>query len=279
MRQEMKLNGSFCSAFHRAVTFFAAPHVAVEAAVAALKPDAFCAVSFDPAVIALTFPNGAPANGGALPEGEFSVSSLGEDPNGGTPVKLHCRLLEVREIGDHRMVFAAVERAEIPGGTPSVYWRRASFRLQLDYPFLESSPALEGFIHEWHAGGLPKAAWTHAAHVAVTGYYALDNTQDDVFAIMKRGILHFNTCTGVVNGPDSGYHETLTRFWANMITHSIRDMQPGSRFEAAMGAVRLFGEDRDLPALFYSGNIVRNQHARREWVPPDQEPLPEWYAR
>jgi len=119
-------------------------------------------------------------------------------------------------------------------------------------------------------------SWTHAAHVAVTGYHAFNNTAESVFAEMKLGILHFNSFTGVVNGPDSGYHETLTRFWSNIITSTVRGAKPESRFEAARCAVRHFGEDRDLPSLFYSFNVARDRGARSEWVAPDREPLPEW---
>jgi hypothetical protein len=42
--------------------------------------------------------------------------------------------------------------------------------------------------------------------------------------------------------------------------------------------VRLFGEDRDLPNLFYSFDVVRDRRARSEWVAPDLEPLAEWYG-
>ncbi len=260
----MKPDRSFSSAFRRAATFFPSAAVVVESGPGVLKPDSFCIVSFDPPILAVTFPNPAPS----LDPGGFSVSS--------PLAKLDCTLLETREIGDHTMFFAAVQRVEIHGGHPRVNWRRATFNLRLEYPFLETPDALDTFVNSWRTCVLPKNAWTHAAHVAVTGYQAFDKAAETVFAEMKRGILHFNSCTGVVNGPDSGYHETLTRFWSNTITHSVRNAAPQSRFDAATLAVRLFGEDRDLPTLFYSFNVARDRRARGEWVPPDQEPLPEW---
>jgi hypothetical protein len=260
----MKLNRSFGAAFHRAATFFPSPVLTLECGQSSQKPDAFCAVSCDPPIVAVTLPAGASA-----PTREFSISAA--------PVKFDCAALETQEIGDHIVIFAAVQRMEIRRGpAPPVSWRRASFQLRLDYPFLESAAALEDFVNAWLTGVLPKSAWTHAAHVAVTGCFAFENAREIVFTEMKRGILHFNAATGVVNGPDSGYHETLTRFWSDMITRSIRENKPQSRLDAASCAVRLFGEDRDLPALFYSFDVVRNRRARSEWLPPDQEPLPEW---
>ena len=260
----MKLSRSFCSAFRRAVTFFPVGSVSVESGLCSLRPDSFCAVSYDPAIVAVTFARSAPER----PAREFAVSAAG--------IRLGCTLLESRDVGDHVMVLATVRNVEIRAASPKVHWRRASFELRLDYPFLASDHALDEFVNSWRSGVLPKDAWTHAAHVAVTGYFAFDNPAEVVFAIMKRGILHFNSCAGVVNGPDSGYHETLTQFWSNRITCSVRDAAPESRLDAARHAVRIFGEDRDLPSLFYSFDVVRDRRARGEWVPPDLEPMPDW---
>jgi hypothetical protein len=260
----MELNGPLCNVFRRAATFLPAAKAVVESRDGATVPDSFCAVSFDPPLVALTFPLDA----SALPGAELSVSVPG--------VRLECKVIEKKEIGDHVMLFADVKRVEIRGGRPKVKWRGAWFELQFSYPFLESPDILEGFVRDWRTGVLPKERWTHSAHVAVTGYYAFEHGPDVVFAEMKRGILHFNSCTGVANGPDGGYHETLTRFWSNRITLSVHDAKPESRLDAATHAVGLFGEDRDLPALFYSFNVVSDRRARREWVAPDVEPLPAW---
>jgi hypothetical protein len=138
-----------------------------------------------------------------------------------------------------------------------------------DCPFLEDATALDAFVEQWREGTLEKSAWTHAAHVGVAGYFALDNTAEGVFARMKRGILHLNDRTGVVNGPDSGYHETLTQFWSNIITESVHAARLRSRFEAAAYAVRMFGDKRDLPKRYYSFDVIRDRRARAGWVAPD----------
>jgi hypothetical protein len=259
----MKPNACFGSAFRRAASFFPTAAVAMESEGQGAKVDGLCVVSFDPPVVALTF---APAG---VPNQLFEVSA-------GAAVRLKCRAVERKEVGDHVMVFAAVEDAEISGGEVLVNWRGAAFGLRLEYPFLASAESLEAFVNDWRMGSLPKSAWTHAAHVGVTGYYAFDRTADEVFGEMRPGILKHNVAVGGVNGPDSGYHETLTRFWSITITRAVHGAKPQSRLEAARCAVRIFGEDRDLPALFYSFNVVRDQRARREWVAPDLEPRDEW---
>ena len=261
----MTPDGSLCRAFRRAATFLPAARWRVDSRQGTVEPDAVCAVSFDPPMVAITVPKGA----FALPGTEFSCLA-------GESVKLDCRLLETKETGDHVMLFGSVQGVAIRGGASKVKWRGAWFDLQLSYPFLEDAQSLETFLNDWRTGTLPKQRWTHAAHVAVTGYYAFEQASETVFAEMKRGILHFNSCTGVANGPDSGYHETLTRFWSSRITLSVHEASPESRLEAARYAVRLFGEDRDLPKLFYSYDVVRDRRAWSEWIAPDLEPLSEW---
>jgi hypothetical protein len=251
------------AAFDRALSFFPGTDVTIACPQSNLKAGWLGPVSVDPPMVALTLPK--PVAG--LPHGEFSVCG---------PAKLHCRLAETKEIGDHVMIFAAVCGVEIHAGAPVVRWRHASFGLRLDYPFLGGADALENFVNAWVTGLLPKPAWTHAAHIAVSGYYAFDASADRVYDRMKRGILYFNSCVGVVNGPNSGYHETLTRFWSNTIASAVRNGRRKSRFDAAVHAVERFGEDRDLPRLFYSFDVVRDRRARVEWVPPDRSPRPEW---
>lgn len=43
----------------------------------------------------------------------------------------------------------------------------------MTHPFLETREAFNAFVAAWESGELPKAQWTHAAHVAMgAGYVA-----------------------------------------------------------------------------------------------------------
>ena len=137
----------------------------------------------------------------------------------------------------------------------------------------ENEAALQKFVEAWKSGRLPKAAWTHAAHVAMAAYFAFDHAAEATFAIMKAGILHHNTSVGTPNTEDNGYHETLTRFWSSEVGQFVRSGRFPSRLEAVRAAVATFGEDRGRFRLFYSFDVVRDRRARREWVAPDREPL------
>jgi len=139
------------------------------------------------------------------------------------------------------------------------------------FALLESEGSLQQFVEAWKAGKLPKAEWTHAAHVAMAAYFAFDHAAAATFAIMKAGILHHNTSVGTPNTEDNGYHETLTRFWSSEIGEFVRAGRYHSRLEAVHAAVSAFGSDRDRFRRFYSFDVVRDRRARREWVAPDRQ--------
>ncbi len=140
------------------------------------------------------------------------------------------------------------------------------------FALLESEETLQQFVDAWKAGRLPKAEWTHAAHVAMAAYFAFDHAAEATFAIMKTGILHHNTSVGTPNTEDNGYHETLTRFWSTEIGAFVRAGRFASRLEAVRATVSAFGSDRDRFRQFYTFDVVRDWRARREWVAPDRQP-------
>jgi hypothetical protein len=145
-------------------------------------------------------------------------------------------------------------------------------RVYLWYSFLENEAALDDFISGWRTGTLPKSSWTHGAHVAVAAYLAFDHPEEEALNLTRAGIVHFNTCVGTANTEDSGYHETLTRFWSNQIGHVVRAGRFASRLEAVRHAAKLFGQDRHRHCLFYTFDVVKDRRARREWVAPDRSP-------
>jgi hypothetical protein len=139
--------------------------------------------------------------------------------------------------------------------------------------FLTDDAALESFVAAWKSGTLPKSNWTHAAHVAVAAYFAREYDAIETFAILREGIRHYNTCVGTANTEDSGYHETLTGFWADEVGRLVRGGEFPSKLEAIRAAVMAFGRDKNRSRLFYSFDVVNSRQARREWIAPDLNPL------
>lgn len=177
----------------------------------------------------------------------------------------------VEPVGDHDLVLAEVTGVTLGDEEPLVYWRRAFCSVGRDYPWLVSSAAFRAFVEAWERGVLPKAEWTHAAHVAVGACYAV-RYGDGALARTRDGIRRYNAAVGTPNTDTSGYHETLTRFWAAVIADLVAGLD--DEWQAACRAVDRVGEDRDRHVLHYGFDVVGSVEARRSWVPPDLAPLP-----
>jgi hypothetical protein len=139
------------------------------------------------------------------------------------------------------------------------------------HPFAESTETLEKFVLDWERGTLPKTQWTHGAHVGVAAYFACDYASAALVQIMRLGIRHYNLASGGANTEDHGYHETLTRFWAEAVGSFVREGRFVSRLEAVRNTLVRFGERSDYYRSFYSFDVVQDREARRAWVSPDRE--------
>lgn len=174
-------------------------------------------------------------------------------------------------VGTHEVAFVRIDRVDLHDGRPLVYWRGGLLGLALSYPWLASPEAFRAFVAAWESGTLPKHEWSHAAHVAVGACYALRHGAAALDRT-REGIRRYNAAVGTANTDSSGYHETLTRFWAEVLAAEVAGQS--DEWRAATQAVARYGEDRDLHGLYYGFDVVRSVAARRDWVEPDLAPLP-----
>lgn len=234
-------------------------------------------LSFDPPVVSVCVDHGSSKGRAILEAGRFEARVLRDVEaalaraatwNAGQPalVALDCEITRIEPVGDHDLVLADVTRVQLGHGRPLVYWRRGLHPLPVSYPFLATPEALAAFLAAWEDGTLPVAAWSHAAHVAVAACYAVRHGSAALDRT-RAGIVRYNVAVGTANTGTSGYHETLTRFWSEVVAYVTAGC--GDEWEAAREAVTRLGEDRDLHALCYAFDVPRSTEARRSWVPPD----------
>ena len=142
--------------------------------------------------------------------------------------------------------------------------------------FLSTSAALDALIAGFEDGTWPKARWTHAAHLALGACYILYGDAPDGASPRDRlraGIPRYNFSQGGANTEDSGYHETLTCFWHDVIRDFIADLirdQPAGmdRLAIVRAVVTEFEPKRDLFRQYYDFDIVTSREARAKWIPP-----------
>lgn len=262
--------------FRRAASFIPSGVAILTARGVTMTVSSLHCVSFDPPLVSIALSKTSRKAQAILTGGQFHVRVLrrGEEalakgegtPDGAGMAEMECKIEATYEVGDHDLVIASIAGIKLSDGYPLVSWRRGIHELRPHYDFLDSREAFREFVAAWETGVLPKASWTHAAHVAVAACYAV-RYGGEAFERTRNGIIRYNESTGTANSDTSGYHETLTRLWASVIARFVAGS--ADPWKAAMAAVRRFGEDRDLHRLYYSFDVVRSTEARRAWVPPD----------
>ena len=116
---------------------------------------------------------------------------------------------------------------------------------------------------------LPRAAWTHEAHLAAVITLILEHPEISLEQQLPGIISRFNESVGGVNDDIQGYHETITQFWiANARAHLAAN-PAGSLLDQVNAFILSPMGRRDAPLRYYSRERLFSVEARRHLVEPD----------
>ena len=122
---------------------------------------------------------------------------------------------------------------------------------------------------------LPKAEWTHEAHISTTCWLILERGDILPERELPDLIRRYNESVGGVNSDSEGYHETITQIFIRTLRVSLAT-SGGEGLAARVNAVLLAPQGRrDWPLRFYSPGRLFSKAARLGWVAPDLAALPE----
>ncbi|MCW3836732.1 hypothetical protein ACFQ1E_12360 [Sphingomonas canadensis] len=122
---------------------------------------------------------------------------------------------------------------------------------------------------------LPRADWTHEAHLAACLWLLAERPDIDVDARIAWIIARYNESAGGVNDDTQGYHDTITHVYVAGVRHFLRGWRGDAGLAARANALLLSPVGRrDWPLGFYSRDLLFSVAARRGFVPPDRAPLP-----
>lgn len=122
---------------------------------------------------------------------------------------------------------------------------------------------------------LPRAEWTHEAHLAACACLLLEYPDFVAARDLPGTIAAYNVAVGGVNDASQGYHETITQFSIAVVRAWLADDCAGSLAERVN---RLLASDRGTrhyPLRFWSRDLLFSVEARQGWVAPDLRPLAE----
>ncbi len=109
---------------------------------------------------------------------------------------------------------------------------------------------------------LPAPAWTHRAHLRIAEMHVARYDLDEAHLRMRVGIIRLNAAHELVETPQRGYHETMTRVWLMLVADARARGVPAATLE------------RELPLRYYSRERLFSVRARSTFVEPDLASLP-----
>lgn len=121
---------------------------------------------------------------------------------------------------------------------------------------------------------LPRAEWTHEAHLAATAYLILRRPDVDLDRELPGIIRRFNESVGGVNSDTEGYHETITRSFLAGVRLFLDEADRSEPLHGLVNELLLSPMGRrEWPLRFYSPERLFSVEARRRFVPPDIQSL------
>jgi len=135
----------------------------------------------------------------------------------------------------------------------------------------KTEPEIDAFLAAFEGCTLPKARWTHGAHLLTGACYVHSLGQAAAIGRMRINIKRYNESVGGQNTETSGYHETITIAWIKLLDGLLREVSAAripARGEFAQLALERFAGDKEIFRQYYDFDLVSSVEARRTWVAP-----------
>lgn len=121
---------------------------------------------------------------------------------------------------------------------------------------------------------VPRADWTHEAHLAASAWLVAERPDLIPERDLPGFIRRYNESVGGVNDDKQGYHETITQLFILGVRRSLARTVGRSLCERVNALLCGPEGRRDWPLGFYSRDRLFSVEARLGWVEPDLAELP-----
>jgi len=139
---------------------------------------------------------------------------------------------------------------------------------------MKSTPSVEDitFRTAFEKGDIPPSEFHHRDHLRLAYVYLCEHETKPAFELFRRHVKKFLSDNGV---PDDKYHETVTASWVQAVRHFMELCGSASSFEDMINHDnRLL--DMNIMLTHYREETLFSDIARREFVQPDLEPIPQY---
>ena len=118
---------------------------------------------------------------------------------------------------------------------------------------------------------LPKAEWTHEAHLAACLWLLVERPDIDAARDLRGIISRYNESVGGVNDATQGYHHTITLTYLAAVRGFLARTDPALPLVTKVNALLAAPEGRrDWPLARYTPERLFSVEARLGFVPPDR---------
>jgi hypothetical protein len=139
---------------------------------------------------------------------------------------------------------------------------------------------IEDLARDFLACTLPKAAWTHEAHLRVGAWHVDRYGATAALPRLRASIRSLNDSHGTANTPTGGYHETITAAYVRLIAEFLAEGAAALPPEAEQALDAKVGRllasplaDRAFLLRFWTKERLMSPEARATWLEPDLAPL------
>ena len=131
----------------------------------------------------------------------------------------------------------------------------------------------DAFLAAFESCAIPKAEWTHQAHVRMAWLYLRRLGLEEAILKIRSGIQKYNAAVG---GAPNGYHETVTQVYTRLVYDCLsrRGGREKSWGEFVSGFPELFDRQNPPSLKYYRKETLSSDEARARFVEPDLQPLP-----
>jgi hypothetical protein len=116
---------------------------------------------------------------------------------------------------------------------------------------------------------LPRADWTHEAHLAACTWLVLERPEIALEHELPDIVRAYNLAVGGVNDDTQGYHETLTQLYIRGVRGFVANHSGEDLLTTVNALLASEAGQRNWPLRFYSQTLLFSVAARRGWVEPD----------
>jgi len=130
--------------------------------------------------------------------------------------------------------------------------------------------AIKELLFQFENRTLPIEKWTHEAHLIIALCYIKKYKKEEAICYLRSGIISYNVAVGTKNTPTSGYHETITLFWVELISTFIQKHQQLKLEELIEVFLASKYASKTIFLEYYTKEKLFSVAARANWLAPNK---------